>query len=423
MRVFYLELKRILRSHRVLVLLASSLILSVVMAYLPITYESISVTSNDGIVTELKGKAAIAFRKDISSDINGEITPVKIEAVLETYQNYVNSYGSLYSPNFPLDIYIENIMPLRPIIRIITQVFTDPMTGSEIDLMNVDLNDTEDFYEKCGQQLKKEMQLKYGENIDATKHAVDQYSKVNKPFQFYAGLSTDAFDYIEFYILILTFILVAALAPVFSDDYQTGSFSIFCCTKYGRTSLAVAKILASSLIFVIIFVLGITIHLFILNSAYGVDSLKTSFQMLFSVTSLSNIDLGHAEIFLVLAGAISIFASIACTLFISACCRNTTTALMISLALVLLPGLLHVFWGTTWISNILPSAGVGLNNNFLYQLTGLNYLNLGNVSFWTPNIIIMSALIEIPAFIILAIRTYAGARISKRVKCKKFKRS
>lgn len=42
MRLFRLEVKRIMKSCRTLTLLAVSLFMSVIMAYLPISYESIN---------------------------------------------------------------------------------------------------------------------------------------------------------------------------------------------------------------------------------------------------------------------------------------------------------------------------------------------------------------------------------------------
>ena len=73
---------------------------------------------------------------------------------------------------------------------------------------------------------------------------------------------------------------------------------------------------------------------------FGTDCLKTSFQMLFSIINLSNINLGQLEI-------------------------------------------------------ILALAGIGLQNNLLYQLANFNYLYIGGMSFWTPYIILVSAAIEV----------------------------
>ena len=61
MRLFRLEIKRILKSRRTLIILAIALLLSVAMAYLPISFESINRPNEDGTVTELNGLAAINF--------------------------------------------------------------------------------------------------------------------------------------------------------------------------------------------------------------------------------------------------------------------------------------------------------------------------------------------------------------------------
>ena len=65
MRLFRLEIKRILKSRRTLILLAIALLLSVAMAYLPISFESINRPNEDGTVTELNGLAAIKYKQDL----------------------------------------------------------------------------------------------------------------------------------------------------------------------------------------------------------------------------------------------------------------------------------------------------------------------------------------------------------------------
>lgn len=42
MRLFYLEVKRIMKSRRTIILLAAALFLAIIMAYLPISFESIN---------------------------------------------------------------------------------------------------------------------------------------------------------------------------------------------------------------------------------------------------------------------------------------------------------------------------------------------------------------------------------------------
>ena len=75
MRLFRLELKRILKSRRTLILLAIALLLSVAMAYLPISFEGINRPNEDGTVTELDGLAAIKYKQDLYKTSAGEVTP------------------------------------------------------------------------------------------------------------------------------------------------------------------------------------------------------------------------------------------------------------------------------------------------------------------------------------------------------------
>ncbi|MEG0155950.1 MAG: response regulator transcription factor [Lachnospiraceae bacterium] len=66
----------------------------------------------------------------------------------------------------------------------------------------------------------------------------------------------------------------------------------------------------------------------------------------------------------------------------------------------------------TWVFSILPSAGIGLQNNFLYQLADFNYLHIGEMSVWTPYVILISAAIEIPMFLLLAVRSYCKHQVA-----------
>lgn len=53
-----------------------------------------------------------------------------------------------------------------------------------------------------------------------------------------------------------------------------------------------------------------------------------------------------------------------------------------------------------------------MQNNFLYQLINFNYLHIGGMSFWTPHIILISAAIEVPIFLFLAVRSYCKHQVA-----------
>ena len=220
-------------------------------------------------------------------------------------------------------------------------------------------------------------------------------------------------EYIEFYILFLAILCVAIAAPTFAGEYQTGGDSILRTTKHGRTRLAVTKILAAFTLFIVTFLVGITVHILILNVAFGMDCLKTSFQMLYSIINLPNINLGQLQIILAAAGLLSVLATVSCTLFLSAKCKDTLTVLLISIVVLLMPLFAYAaMGGATWLFTILPSAGIGMQNNFLYQLANFNYLHIGGMSFWTPYVILISAGIEVFVFMFLALHSYCKHQVA-----------
>ena len=411
MRLFRLEIKRIMKSRRTLTLLAAALLMSIVMAYLPISFESINRPGEDGKIIELDGLPAIQFKRDYYEKTAGNITPQKLAEALRTYQSYVKEYGTLN--DVPLDIYIENIMAIRPMLRGLIEAFADPKTGIGADLMDIDPDEVEQyFYEKCVSHLDDTMNLEQKEYEAARQFAAGRYVDVDQPFYLYPGMSRDAFDYTTLYILVLSILCVAIASPAFANEYQTGSDSILRCTKYGRMKFAVTRILSVCCIFIVIFILGMSIHLLILNLAFGTDCLKTSFQMLFSVINLPNINLGQLQIILVLAGLLSVLAIVSCTLFLSARCRDSLTVLLISIVILFLPIFAYGALGDTWIGGILPSAGIGMKNNFLYQLCDFNFLHIGGMSFWTPYVILVSAAVEIPLFLFLTVRSYCKHQVA-----------
>ena len=382
MRLFRLEIKRVLKSRRTLILLAIALVLSAAMAYLPISFEGINRPNEDGTVTELDGLAAIEYKRGLYETSSGEVTPERVKTALETYQRCVHEYGPVEEDNFPLSVNIEKIVPIRPLLKSLSEAFADPSTGIGADLMAIDPNDIDQsYYEKCAEHLRAVMWNEQREYETAQQKALEKYSELDKPFYLHSGISKDAFDYIEFYILFLAILCVAIAAPTFAGEYQTGGDSILRTTKYGRKRLAFTKILAAFTLFIVTFLVGITVHITILNMAFGTDCLKTSFQMLYSIINLPNINLGQLQIILAAAGLLSVLATVSCTLFLSAKCKDTLTVLLISIVVLLVPLFAYAaMGGATWLSTILPSAGIGMQNNFLYQLANFNYLYIGGMS-------------------------------------------
>ena len=109
-----LELKRILKSRRTLILLAIALLLSVAMAYLPISFEGINRPNEDGTVQICL--AAIKYKQDLLKHPLVKC-PDRIKSALETYQSCGREYGPVEEDGFHLAVYIEKIVPFRPLLN------------------------------------------------------------------------------------------------------------------------------------------------------------------------------------------------------------------------------------------------------------------------------------------------------------------
>lgn len=410
MRMFRLEIKRILKMKQTIILIGIGVVLSVVMAYLPISFESINYIDKNGNEVIANGLEAIKYKKSIRAKSDGIVTTDKVYSALEAYQSVVHQYKSDES-EVPLDIYTEKISPIRPLISRVPEIYVDPNTGIGKGLADIQLYNFSDYYKKSEQHLKDLMKLEYPKNMDAQNKAIKMYDKVDKPFQIYGGFSRNSFDYIEFYILLLLIICTAIAAPTFSEGYQNGSDSIFRCAKNGRFDMALTKIAAVFSITVILFVVGISVQLSILNFAFGTESLKTSVQMLFSGISLVPYNLGELQIAIVVSGLMSLLATMSFSIFVSSKCRTSVTTLLISIVVCFMPIILYSITDHSLVSYLLPSSGIGLANSMLYQLTSLNFVNVGGISVWSPYIIIIASLFELVLFSILAVRNYCKHQV------------
>lgn len=413
MRMFKVELKRILSSRRTLIILGIGLLMSIVMGILPLTYETINYTDSNGAVISVEGKKAIDYKKSIRSKYNGEITTEKLGNALTVYQKTVRENGNISdeSESFPLTAYTESISPIKPVLSKLPEVFADPQTGVGSELKDIPIEDAIRFYDKAKTHLRDVISLEYDGNKKIMDKASEMYEKVKTPFSLYGGFSRDAFDYITLNILILLILCVAIAAPTFAEGYQNGADNILRCTKFGRIPFAMYKVLALFFVITIYYLLCMSVQIAILDFSFGTECLKTSMQMLFSAVGLLSWNLGQLQIAVVFGGLLSILCMVVFTLFVSAKVRTSLTAVLIPIVFALLPSIVYGAAGGLWLVYILPSAGIGMQNCLLYQLVDINFLSMGTSGVWTPYIIIGGAVVELIVFWVLSVYSYCRHRV------------
>lgn len=409
MRILKLELMRILKSRRNFILIIAAFIITIIMAYLPISFTKTVYLDENGKISNLKGTKAINYIKETQKDIAGTVTSEKVYNAIEICKDILKRYNAEDTYDLPEDVYCQYIIPISPLLRGVYEVYADDKTGKAASLAELNYNQSEDYYLTMKNSLISLMKREQQDNINAQKTALTMFDNVEKPYVFYPGYNIDAMDY-ELLLGILLLIICAVIsAPVFSSDYQTKADDILRCTKHGQIKLGVIKTISALGISCVLYTLCISIYLIISNSLFGWECTKNSIQIKYSILNLIDWNIGEFQIAVAFTGLLAVIATICFILLISSKSNNTITSMSASLIICIAPALVCLIIPgnlSTWINSMLPSGMLGLQCNFLYEVVDYNFLNAAGKTFWTPYLMIFFACIEVFIFMPTAIYSY-----------------
>ncbi len=342
MRLYKQELKRILLTKRTKIIFVIAIVISIMFALLAKEFNDANVPDKEGNIIELHGKDAIAFLKDASSAGNGEVTTERLKEALKTYQDLYKEYGvDPLEGKFPLDVYWEKVKPIRQMLGLLSTAYGS--NEKQADLMALEQSDIDRFNEVCRSRLENAMKtdelLKNPEFINKAQSLYN--NSIEKPVTISYGYTRDAFDYITITILLLVLLSAVMTAPVFSERYESSEDSVTRCTEYGRGKLVRTTILAVLTVSSLMYMLGIGLHLLVSDMIFGMDTLKESVQVLYSVYSLLAFDLLGLQVVLLLSGWLCCIAVTVMTMCISATVQGTSTAVVLSIVMVFLPTFIY----------------------------------------------------------------------------------
>ncbi len=159
MKLFRLELKRVLKTRLNRILLGLALALSILMAYLPTTFCYSSYTDGDGNEATLTGRASIAYEKARQADASGIATPERVRQAVEAYQVCLAFYGVTESYDLPEHVYEREILPIAPLLHGVKEAFADPDTGMAPTIMEIDPARLDDYYSVCEARIASLMAM------------------------------------------------------------------------------------------------------------------------------------------------------------------------------------------------------------------------------------------------------------------------
>lgn len=416
MRLFQEELKRVIKLQSTIIIITIALALSVLMAIIPIMFVSADVETDTGSVKELNGINAIKYWKTIHTPSNGEVTIEKLKNALETYQECVARYGDPQSDSFPEEIRVARIAPITPLIMLVSEAYSkgydrNSAESNRCRLEDIPIDDIDSFYEVCTNGVLN-VGLSEGASEITIRKADTLYKKIKTPFVINCGFAHDAPLYFSLSIFILVMMSAIIGSQIFASDYESSSDHIIRCTKHGRELLATARMSAITVVCVFTYMVAIMLNLTIMNMSFGIETLRSSVQTLGNISVLLDMTILDLEKILVLGGLLSLVSTNMMSYYISSKCEKASASLVVSMIMVITPTILFAVVGNTWIGSMLPTSGVALTDaDLLSQLTKYRFLEVGEMSFWNPQVTMFFAILWVPVLGTLAKKGYCKHQI------------
>lgn len=407
MRLFMLELKRLLKSRRSLALIAFMVVFTIFLAWVPTTY----LISNKPDGEQLTGMAALEYDKNLQQGIAGTVSAKDVQEALTTFQNVYARYGAETSFDLPDAAYAE-VNAVQPLLTGLGDLYPDE-NGQPTSYLAIDPADVTSYYEAAPARIQSLLDMQYPNDPAPGNYFVKLYDKVETPFTYEAGVDSTALDYMVLLALVLLFCCALIAAPVFSSDYQTGADDIQRCTKNGCTRLGLTRVGVSLALCGVLSAFCLALYWFVSNSLYGWELLDMSVQLLPLLSPVTPLpfNLGEFQLLLSALALLTILASVCAILLLSSRLKNLVIATGGALLLCILPVIVYMVAPsasgiTDWLLTLLPSSGVCMQACTLYAMRDFGFLQIGDFICWTPIAMSCCAAVELMLFAILAVTSY-----------------
>ena len=364
MRLYVLELKRLLKTRSVGILIIAALILSAVLSYLPVTYIQAYKTDKSGTIQVVTGIEAIKAKKADKKALHGEMTEAKIRETIADIKEVLKEYGSLERQNIPLDVYDEKVYSQSGYH---CSIWNKTIIPNGKNLYTLE-------YSEISEDDAKNVYTAYRENVQNLNKNPEVQKKINQmtkhiqiPLAYYSEFTTDQLDYYQIYLFLVMIFFMVIITPVFATEYQTGSDQILRCTKHGRFRLAITKIAVVFTLIFAVFAVGTTVFSIIMRILYGAEVFKNPLQMLGYLYYIPAFTVGKMYKVMVAGGLLSLVAVGASILFFSAKCKTVQSALICAFATAFVPMVIFTISNSRNILEILrcifPTSGLAFMNS------------------------------------------------------------
>lgn len=399
------ELKRILKTRSTWWLFAIAFVLCIFFSFYAVRLSFNNDLDESGTEHILRGSEAFEMNKVKYEAIKGEITPELIAEAVKVYHEIIAQYGNDY--NVPPEISTKVLGPYSPVYTWIFKSFSNE-NGGALSAGDISPEQALGFYQARLDTLEGMLKVKYEQNPQVLNYIQAETNNTATNFNYSYGIGSSATSYhLSICAFVLTLICAVITTPIFSSDYANGADDILRCTKRGRRSLALAKLSSALIISLSIFILSIGTFLIITYTAFSFDDI-TSAELL-GIRWNPNSLTAMGYIGMILLSSLLTFLSMTCfTLFLSSKLKNPIAVLAIDIAVVVIPTVILILGVDVniinWIRFCLPSGGLPMA--MYTELTSLRFLWIGDFVTWSPYVMLIAAVVQIPIWFGLAVRSY-----------------
>ena len=237
MRLYYLEMKRLIRTKSVWILMIAMVVLAAVMAYVPVTFIR-AYKTDAGNVQAVTGVQAVKISKETRKDMEGEVTEEKIRQAIRVLNEMYQEYGSSFMEEVPADVYAEKIYPIMPVLNVIEQVLVpDGKNLYNMEAFDVKEEDAATIYEKYREEIQG-----LSQNPELVKEMQKISGSVKTPFTYESGMTLETVDYYTIYLFLVMFAFIVIASPVYAAEYpianvlaehlRTWDYEVHCVTNF-----------------------------------------------------------------------------------------------------------------------------------------------------------------------------------------------
>lgn len=261
--MIYYEFQKIFKRKMNVIAMLAGMILILVCAVNYVRNESFYDADSDSYVS---GIQAFPMQEKKSSEMTDYLTEEYLTGIVKNIQEKDMDLESE-------EAYLEVIRPKTELMHILCRNYMD--MGEEVDWERLNEISTEggiQFYERRIEKVEEylNMDFSFGNYSEAEKAFwLKKENEVEIPFLWGSKSAMDSmWTLIEsgFYLM---FVIAICIAPVFASEYESGASALLLSTKYGKTKLIFAKIIASVLFSLVYVALGIGMGIAVMGITVG----------------------------------------------------------------------------------------------------------------------------------------------------------